>query len=93
MGVTYFPDGISAGGVRTVIGTLVTVAPFSTGTVATGLGTVLFGVGNLSVAGTGASHCTAGTSPGGGTLIFNVYGTAAAAASVAGTIYYVAVGS
>lgn len=74
-------------------GSVVTVAPFSTGTVATGLGTVLYAVSALQTAGTGASHSSAGTSPGGGTVIFNVYGTASAAATVAGTLHWFAAGS
>ncbi len=74
-------------------GTAVTVSPFSAGTVPTGLGTVLYAVGNLAVAGTGASHVTTGSIAAGGTVIFNVYGTVAAAATVAGTIHWIAAGT
>lgn len=95
MGVTKLPDGLLAEGFRVRAGTIVTVAPFSAGTVDTGLGAApLVAVGNISVAGTGASHCTAGTAHGSsGSVIFNVYGTAAAAASVAATIHYIAIGT
>lgn len=91
--ITSFPNGINAEGFRFRAGTLVTVAPFSVGTVDTGLGTVSFAVGNLGGAGTGASHCSAGTATTGGIVIFNVFGTAAAAATTVGTIHWIAVGS
>lgn len=91
--VTNFPNGIATEGFRFRAGTVVTVAPFSAGTVDTGLDTVLFAVANLSVAGTGASHVTTASLPGGGTVVFNVYGTVAAAATVAGTVHYIAVGT
>lgn len=92
--ITNFPNGISTEGFRFRAGTVVTTAPFSTGTVDTGLGTVLYAIGNLMVAGTGASHVTTGSVvPNSGTVIFNVYGTVSAPATVAGTIHYIAVGS
>ena len=91
--VTSFPNGISSEGFRFRAGTLVTVAPFSAGTVDTGLTTVTFAVGNPGGAGTGASHCSAGTATSDGSVIFNVYGTASAAATTVGTIHWIAVGS
>ena len=92
--ITSFPNGVSSEGFRFRAGTLVTVAPFSAGTVDTGLTTVTFAVGNLGGAGTGASHCSAGTATAtAGEVIFNVYGTASAAASTVGTIHWIAVGT
>lgn len=92
--ITSFPNGISSEGFRFRAGTLITVAPFSVGTVSTGLDTVTFAVGNLGGAGTGASHCSAGTATStAGQVIFNVFGTAAAAATTVGTIHWIAVGT
>lgn len=85
--VTNFPNGLAVEGKRTVYGTL---AGTVGGTVATGLGTVLYASAQLRAVGTGSAY--AGAAPSGGSVIITVAAASGSAATVAGTVQWTAVG-
>jgi len=85
--LTYFPNGVVAEGKRTVYGSLAGTAG---GTVATGLGTVLYAFAQVRAAGTGSAYAAA--TPSGGSVIITVHAASGSAATVAGTVQWSAVG-
>lgn len=85
--VTAFPNGISSEGLRYKAGTL---AGTVGGTIDTGLGTCLYVVAGVQQAGTGSAY--AGARASGGSAIITVHAASGSAATVAGTVNWIAAG-